>query len=140
MRLYDLEVVTPERIILQEPCSFLILRSLDGEIGVLGGHTPLITGLVPTPVDLRLESGRLFVAVSGGFLEVRPDKVTLLARTAERAEEIDLARAEAARERAQALLDQAPPGADLPRAQAALKRALARLKTVEMAQALNSPV
>jgi F-type H+-transporting ATPase subunit epsilon len=132
---YQLRIVTPERPFFEGPCTFLIVRTEDGEIGVLHGHTPLVSPLVPTVVDLRLENdseGRRYLAVSGGFLEVRPDKVTLLARTAEWAGEIDQERAEAARLRAEEhLLDTA---ADRERARFAKRRAEARLQAARAEQ------
>lgn len=134
MNLYDVEVVTPERRFLTGRASFMILRSTDGDLGILHGHTPLVTGLVPTPVDLRLEEGRRFVHVSGGFLEVRPERVTVLARTAEAAEDIDVGRAEAARDRAQERLRSPGPDVDVKRAKEALARAEGRLKTVQAAK------
>lgn len=134
MKLYDLEVVTPERRVLTAKCSFMILRSADGDIGILPGHTPLITGVVPTPVDLRLEDRRAFLYVSGGFLEVRPEKVTLLARTAEAPESIDVDRARAAKARAEERLRAGGEDTDIQRAKAALTRAEARLKTVLLAK------
>lgn len=136
MNSYQLKVVTPERPFFEGPCTFLILRTEDGEIGVLHGHTPLVSPLVPTMVDLRLVSedqNRRFLAVSGGFLEVRSEQVTLLARTAEWADEIDSQRAEAALARAEAqLLD---PASDRPRARLAKQRAEARLKAVAAREA-----
>ncbi|MHB1981219.1 MAG: ATP synthase F1 subunit epsilon, partial [Sulfobacillus sp.] len=95
----------------------MILRTEDGEIGVLHGHTPLVSPLVPTMVDLRLEQdseGRRYLAVSGGFLEVRAEQVTVLARTAEWAGDIDQERAQSALMRAEEHL--ADSGADRQRA------------------------
>ncbi len=140
MNSYQLRVVTPERPFYEGPCTFMILRTEDGEIGVLHGHTPLVSPLVPTAVDLRLESdgtGRRFLAVSGGFLEVRPEQVTLLARTAEWASEIDRERAEAALERAEAQL--ADPASDRVRAQRAKRRAEARLKALALEEGVSGP-
>ncbi len=127
---YDLALVTPERRHLVTKASFMVLRSRAGDLGILPGHTPLIAPLVPTPVDIRTETGRKWVFVSGGFLEVRPERVTVLARTAEDAEKIDVARAERAKARAEERIASPAEGVDITRAKAALARAEGRLKTV----------
>jgi F-type H+-transporting ATPase subunit epsilon len=134
---YQLRIVTPERPFFEGACTFLILRTEDGEIGVLHGHTPLVSPLVPTMVDLRLEAdseGRRFLAVSGGFLEVRAEQVTVLARTAEWAGDIDQERAQSALMRAEEHL--ADSGADRQRARFAKRRAQARLQAAHAQQAV----
>ena len=126
-----LEVVTPDRIVLEEDVDIVVARGADGDLGVLHGHEPLIT---PLPVGELLywqEGEERHLAISGGFMEVRPDKVTILADVAERSEEIDRERAEQARERAEALLSQ-QRGTELEAAAAAsLQKALLRLRVAE---------
>ena len=98
-------------------------------MGILPKHAPLMTILTPGEVIVKREGqDDLYFAVSGGWMEVRPDKVTILARTAERSEEIDVNRAEAARARAEQLLAEGAPREELPRIEMALKRSQIRLK------------
>ncbi len=95
----QLEVVTPERRLLEEPVEMVTIPGLNGEMGILPGHTPLISGL-KTGVLTYVQDGKSFqLHVSGGFVEVRDDHVSVLAEVAERPEEIDAASARAARER-----------------------------------------
>ena len=97
----DLEVVTPERLVLSETVDEVILPGGDGYLGVLPGHAPLLTSLMAGEVSYRVGDRTRYLAVSGGFAEVLRNKVTVLAETCERAEEIDLDRAKRARERAE---------------------------------------
>jgi F-type H+-transporting ATPase subunit epsilon len=134
MATYRAEIVTPERHVYSAEVEMTILTGSEGDLGVLAGHIPLVTAVVPCPVEIHEANGEVrFVAVSGGFLEVRGDRLTILARTAERAEDIDVARAEAARARAEEHL--ARPGSDSARARAAKARAEARLRTRALADA-----
>jgi len=95
----QLEVVTPERRVLNEPVDMVTVPGLGGELGILTGHTPLISQL-QTGVLTYVQSGKSFqLHVSGGFVEVRDDLVSVLAQIAERPEEIDAARAKLAREK-----------------------------------------
>lgn len=95
----QLEVVTPERRVLNEPVDMVTVPGLGGELGILPGHTPLISQL-QTGVLTYVQSGKSFqLHVSGGFVEVRDDLVSVLAQIAERPEEIDAARAKLAREK-----------------------------------------
>jgi F-type H+-transporting ATPase subunit epsilon len=126
-----LEVVTPERIVLEEDVDIVVARAAEGDIGVLHGHEPLVTPLPVGELMYRQEGEERHLAISGGFMEVRPDKVTILADLAERSEEIDRQRAEQARERAEALLAQ-HRGTELEAAAAAsLQKALLRLRVAE---------
>lgn len=96
------EIVTPERMVLEEEITQITVPAKTGEITVLPGHVPLVTGIKPGVLDVRRTDGTVeLISVSGGFIEVMKNKVVILADTAERAEEIDLARAEAARLRAE---------------------------------------
>ncbi len=123
------EVVTPERKILEEEAESVIVPGTEGYLGVLPRHTPLLTTLKPGVVSYR-KVGRETeqLAVSGGFMEAGPDKVIILADTAELASEIDIERARRSRRRAEERLRERPPGLDVARAEAALARSLARLK------------
>lgn len=128
MATIELEVVTPERTVLQEDVDIVIARGAEGDLGILHGHEPLITPLAIGELAYRLDGEERFLAVSGGFMEVRPDKVIILADVAERSEEIDQQRAEAARAAAEASLRE-HHGTEL-EAQAAanLQKALLRLR------------
>lgn len=125
-----LDIVTPERLVYSADVNMVIARATDGDLGVLPGHIPLIAGLAVWPLRILKEEGELQISVCGGFIEVQPAKVTILASSAELPEEIDIDRAMAARERAEKLLA-AKEGIDVARAQAALQRALMRLRVAE---------
>jgi F-type H+-transporting ATPase subunit epsilon len=103
----------------------------DGELTILPEHAPLMTALKPGPVVMRRGGEEIDLALSGGFMEVRDDKIILLADTAERSDEIDAARAEEARERAREQLANRDSAVDFARALAALERAQARLRVTE---------
>lgn len=126
-----IEIVTAEKLVYSDTVDMVIAPGIEGELGILPHHTPLMTLLKPG--DLRVKKGNdeYDLAVTGGFLEVRPDRVIVLADAAERAEEIDEARAEAAKKRAQDRLAHITPETDKARAEAALRRALIRLEVVE---------
>ncbi|MCL6449248.1 MAG: F0F1 ATP synthase subunit epsilon [Armatimonadetes bacterium] len=128
-----LEIVTPERKVYSEDIRYVIVPGTEGEMGFLPDHAPLVSTLNIGLVRVYREGGDkpLKIAVAGGFVEVKNSRVTILTRAAEREEEIDRARAEAARERAQARLAARTPDVDVARAEAALKRALNRLKALE---------
>ncbi|HZU22615.1 MAG TPA: F0F1 ATP synthase subunit epsilon [Terriglobales bacterium] len=122
------EIVTPERLVAQGTAEEIQIPGKNGYLGILPGHAPLLTELGVGEISYRSgrESGRL--AVAWGFAEVLPDKVTILAETAERAEEIDVARAERARDRAEQRLREAREGTDFERCRVALERALSRIQ------------
>ena len=101
------EVVTPERVVLKESISQVTVPTRAGEITVLPNHEPLISVLKPGVIELKKENGDMeIMSVSGGFIEVLKNKVVILADTAERAEELDLIRAEEARGRAEKIKDE----------------------------------
>lgn len=125
------EVVTAERMVFTDDVDIVVAPGVQGELGILPHHAPLMTTLAPGELLIRKGGQEFSLAISGGFLEVRPDRVIVLADAAERAEEIDIARAEAAKERAQKRLHERPPGLDEARTEAAMRRALARLKVAE---------
>jgi F-type H+-transporting ATPase subunit epsilon len=126
----ELIVVTPERQLLQETVVEVTIPGLDGALGILPGHAPLITelGIGELSYRTRTSSQPILLAVLRGFAEVLPDRVTLLAETAERAEEIDLARAEAAKARAERRLASNDTNIDWDRATVALQRAVIRIQ------------
>jgi len=107
------------------------LGGVEGQLGILPHHAPLMTMLQPGDLMIRKDKEEEFLAISGGFLEVRPDKMIILADACERVDEIDIARAEEAKKRAQETMKAAPLTADAASAEAALHRSLARLKVAE---------
>ncbi|HEY82857.1 MAG TPA: F0F1 ATP synthase subunit epsilon [Dehalococcoidia bacterium] len=130
-----LDIVTAERAVYSEEVDMVIAPGVEGQLGILPHHVPLMTVLVAGELRIKKGGEEETLAISGGFLEVRPDRVVVLADAAERAEEIDVARAEEAKRRAQErLAAKYAPGVDVARAEAALRRALARLKVAEMAR------
>ena len=133
----QLVIVTPERRLLSESVVEVTLPGADGELGVLPGHAPLITELGIGELRYRAAGGTLSepIAVIRGFAEVLPDRVTVLAETAELAEEIDVERAKAALERAQKRIAAGTSASEMDweRATAALQRALIRIKVAEYA-------
>ncbi len=122
------DIVSVERVVFEGEGDIVLAPGSEGELGILPGHASLMTALKPGEIVVRLGGKEEHIAVGGGFLEVRPDKVTVLADSAERAEEIDVERAEAARDRAEQLLKEKPPQADLIAAEYALRRSQVRLK------------
>jgi len=124
-----LEIVTPSRILVQEQVDELNIPGELGYLGILPGHTALLTNLGQGELMYRQGEQRHYLAIFGGYMEVRDDYVTVLADIAERAEEIDRSRVEAARARAeQRLRDFQDRDIDFERAQAALMRAMIRLQ------------
>ena len=125
-----LEIVTAERPVYSEEVEILVAPGIDGELAILPYHAPLLTVLKPGEIRVVRGGEESFIAVSGGFMEVMANKVTLLADTAEREEEIDLERTEAALKRAQEGVASAASAMDLERAMAEMRRSQARLKVV----------
>lgn len=126
-----LEITTAERLVFAEEVNIVIAPGIEGQLGILPHHTPLMTMLMPGELVARKDGEEFSMCITGGFLEIRPDKVVILADACERAEEIDLERAEAARKRAEERLKEHPPSMDLARAQVSLQRSLVRLKVAE---------
>lgn len=125
----ELQIVTPERHVLQETVQTVEIPGKEGYLGILPGHAPLITELGIGVLSYRKDSETRFLSVINGYAEVLPHRVIVLAEVAERAEEIDVQRTERARERAQSELAKAAPGfEDWQRAELALQRALVRLQ------------
>ncbi|MFC1928913.1 F0F1 ATP synthase subunit epsilon [Chloroflexota bacterium] len=126
-----LDIVTAERVVYSEEVDVVIAPGVEGQLGILPHHTPLMTTLRVGEMVVRKGGEEFSLAISGGFLEVRPDRVIVLADVAERVEEIDIARAEEAKRRAEERLSHHTPGVDMARAEAALHRSLIRLKVAE---------
>jgi F-type H+-transporting ATPase subunit epsilon len=125
------DIVTAERVVYSADVDEVVAPGVQGQLGILPHHAPLMTILQAGELVIKKQGQEDILAISGGFLEVRPDHVIILADQAERAEEIDTARAEEARLRAEHLLHERPTGTDETRAEAALRRALVRLSVVE---------
>ena len=127
-----LDIVTAEQAVYSEDVDMVIAPGVEGQLGIMPHHAPLMTTLQAGELIVRKGEEELHLVITGGFLEVRPDKVIVLADAAERAEEIDIKRAEEARRRAEELLVQkAVSGLDEARAEASLRRAMVRLKVAE---------
>jgi F-type H+-transporting ATPase subunit epsilon len=124
----DLQIVTPDRLIVHEQVDEVQIPGSEGYFGVLPGHTPLLATLAVGEVWYRKGQEKTFLAIAGGFAEVLPDRVTLLATLAERAEEIDVSRAESAKQRAQQRLAQPKTDIDYERARLALQKSIIRLQ------------
>jgi F-type H+-transporting ATPase subunit epsilon len=125
----ELQIVTPDRRIVQEPVDEVEVPGTEGYFGVLPGHTPMLASLGIGELWYRKGQEKTYLSIAGGFAEVLPERVTILARLAERAEEIDPERAEAARKRAEERVSAAPQSEiDYERARAALMKALTRLQ------------
>jgi F-type H+-transporting ATPase subunit epsilon len=127
-----LEIVTPERELFSDQVDAVVCPGIDGELGILPHHAPLLTTLGFGELRIRRGGDEEFFAIAGGFLQVRPDKVVVMAETADMASEIDVEKAlEARREAEQALSEGFEEPADLARARAALQRALIRIRVAE---------
>jgi F-type H+-transporting ATPase subunit epsilon len=138
-----LEIVTQERRVYSaDDVEMVIAPGAEGELGILPHHAPLITALQEGMMRVKRASGEEEVlAIHGGFMEVLPDHVTVLADTAERAEEIDLARAEEARQRAEELMKQhRDDKIDYARAEAAMRRSAVRLKVATKRRQRGLPI
>ena len=123
----NLEIVTAERLVYSADVDVVVAPGIEGQLGILPQHAPLMTMLQPGELMVRQDGEEHSIFVSGGFLEVLSDKVTVLADTAERAEEIDVARAEEAKLRAEQRIALPSTEADHARVQAAMLRSLMRL-------------
>jgi F-type H+-transporting ATPase subunit epsilon len=127
-----LDIVTAERVVYSADVDIVVAPGVEGQLGILPHHAPLMTILQAGELVVRRGGEEESLAISGGFLEVRPDRVIILADAAERADEIDVARAEAARKRAEERLkERQAAGLDQGRAEAALQRAVARITVAD---------
>ena len=125
------EIVAAERRVLEDDVDEVLAPTPKGQIGVLPRHAPMLTLLVPGELRLKKGEQETILAIGGGFLEVGDNRIVILADSAERAEDIDVARAEEARRRAASRLESRSHEVDSTRAQASLQRALARIRAVE---------
>lgn len=130
-KLLTLDILTPERSACCVEAEIVIARAVDGEIGILANHAPLVVTLDIAPLRYRKDGVEHAVAVNGGFLEVKENKVSVLTACAETETEIDFARAEAARDRAEKRLAAPTPEIDVRRAELALRRAMMRLQIAQ---------
>ena len=126
-----LDIVTAEGVVYSEDVDVVVAPGVEGQLGILPHHAPLMTTLQAGELRVRKGEEEFFLAISGGFLEVRPDRVIVLADAAERAGEIDIARAEEAKRRAEEQLSHRAPRVDTAQAEVALRRSLVRLKVAE---------
>jgi F-type H+-transporting ATPase subunit epsilon len=128
----QLEIVTPERLAYSDEVDMVLVPGIEGELGILPHHTPLVSLLGVGELKIRKGGDEESFAIAGGFLQVRPDKVVVMAETAEIDSDIDLERAQKARAEAEkALEDGYVEGADLSAARAELQRALVRIRVAE---------
>jgi F-type H+-transporting ATPase subunit epsilon len=129
----QLEVVTPERLAYSDEVDEVVCPGIEGELGILPHHAPLLTTLGFGELKIRKGTEEEFFAIAGGFLQVRPDRVVVMAETAELGAEIDLQRAQRAREEAERTLESAGylEPSDLARARAGLQKALLRIRVAE---------
>jgi F-type H+-transporting ATPase subunit epsilon len=126
------DIVTAERVVLsEEDVDRLIVPGIEGELGVLPLHAPLLTSIQPGVLRVVKGEEETTMAITGGFIEVRENRITILADAAERGDEIDVARVEEARRRAEERLASREATIDIVKAEMALKRALVRLKAAE---------
>jgi F-type H+-transporting ATPase subunit epsilon len=123
-----LEIVTPQRLLLSEEVSEVIAPGTLGYFGVLPGHIPFVSNLSIGELTYRKGTEERHLAIIWGYAEVLPDRVVILAEEAQKPEEIDVARAEAARDRALAHLQKSGPETDLAEEEASLRRAMVRLQ------------
>ena len=129
-----LEIVTPDRALVREEVDEVQIPGAEGYFGVLPGHTPLLATLKIGELWYRVGQEKHFLAIAGGFVEVLPDRVTILAHIAERSHDIDPERAEAARKRAEERLAQSLQDVNFERARVALMKSLVRLQVAARAR------
>ena len=134
-----LEIITAERQVFADDVNVVVAPGIEGELGILPHHAPLMTMLKPGELLIRKDGEETYLAVTGGFLEIRPDKVIILADACEREEEIDITRAEEAKRRAEERIEAHPQGLDIARAQAALLRSLIRIRIAERKRRKSAP-
>ena len=133
MSTFLLEIVTPERKVFAEQSEFIVVKGSEGELGILPNHIQLVTPLKVAPVKIKQNGKDQYISVNGGFLEVRKDKVVILAESAELASQIDIERATAAKERAeQRLAGKNQDDIDHNRAEASLQRAINRISVSKL--------
>lgn len=131
MKTVTVSIVTPDGPVYDKEVEMVIAKTTSGEIGVLAGHIPMVAPLAISAVKLKVNGKFEYVAVSGGFIEVRPDKISILAPAAEVADTINVQRAKEALKRAEARLQAKQQNIDFKRAQLALQRAINRINVHE---------
>jgi F-type H+-transporting ATPase subunit epsilon len=127
----QVEVVTPQRQVLNQAVDELVCPGAEGSFGVLPGHMPLVAALNPGMLKIRVGAEETIFAIGGGYAEIGPDKAVILADTAERAEDIDVEAARREKERAISQLKKGVHGAEMDGAEVSLKKALARLTVAD---------
>lgn len=125
---FYLEIIASDRIFFQGDCEHLVITAIDGLLGILAGHEPLVTSLPTGELKYMTDGEWRYAAISEGFIEVMPDRAVILADSCELPEEIDIKRAEEARQRAEEMLRQQQSIREYYETQAALNRAMNRLK------------
>jgi F-type H+-transporting ATPase subunit epsilon len=128
---FQLEIVTPEKMVVRDTAEEMQIPGRNGYLGILPGHAPLITELAIGEITYRKAGRTFYLSVAWGFAEVLPDKVTILAETAEHPQEIDVQRARKAKQRAEDALKDGKTEADFTHAEDSLKRAETRLEVAE---------
>jgi F-type H+-transporting ATPase subunit epsilon len=129
-----LEIVTPDRALIREEVDEIQLPGSEGYLGVLPGHTPLLTTLQVGELWYRIGQEKHYLAIAGGFVEILGERVTVLAQIAERAQDIDITRAEEAKRRAEERLAKPSPELDFERARVAMMKSLIRLQVASRAR------
>jgi F-type H+-transporting ATPase subunit epsilon len=129
-----LEIVTPDASLVMERVDQVLIPGSEGYFGVLPGHTPLLATLAIGELWYRKGDTRYHLSIAGGFAEVLPDRVTILAEIAERAEDIDVARAQRAKQRAEEILARSAETVEVEQAQKSLLRAMVRLQVAALAR------
>ncbi|MBD3217332.1 MAG: ATP synthase F1 subunit epsilon [candidate division Zixibacteria bacterium] len=136
--MFKLSIVSPERVLYEDDVESLVAPGIDGYLGILTNHAPLITSLTTGKIEIRdVHKKEKIAAISQGFLEVSNNTATILADAVEFAEEIDLSRAESALDRAKKRLNMDSGDIDLPRARNALIRAKNRVRLVKQVKQMN---
>lgn len=129
-RNFTLKIITPDRIFYEEQVSMVEFNTVEGEVGIYKDHIPMTMILAPGILTITRDEEVRNAALHAGFVEVLPDKITILAEIIEWPEEIDLSRAQEARSRAEDRIKENAPGTDMDRAELSLKRAVARIEVV----------
>ena len=131
--LFHIEIITPEKVLISDDIDSFEAPGVAGEFQILADHTPFLTALTVGPITFSKSGKKTFISISGGFCEVQPNKTVILAQTAEISSDIDTARAQAARDRAQQRIETPhDKSIDIDRAQASLARAINRLNVATM--------
>ena len=134
MKTFLLEIVSPEKLLFSQEVESVVAPAAEGMIGILAGHSPFLSSLRPGEIKVKSEGWEHFFVTTGGFMEVLPEKTSLLVESSEKSDKIDKNRAKEARDRAQKRLQGPEEGVDKVRAKEALERATARLKVAEKHQ------